>query len=203
MTPSQRRKFLILSRPDILTYLDEGKLRFEPEIDRSKQLAQVSIDLRLGGKFTVFKEPPRYLPSINIDKSLWDSLDLWQHYEQDSFPLYPGQLVLAQTPESVYIPPDLVGLVEGRSSWARTGIAVHVTAPKIDPGFNAQITLEMANFGRVPVNLRARIDMPAQIMFLRLSSPVPEEELYGKGAEDTFQGQTAPIPHKASRDPQS
>lgn len=186
---------MILSRPDILTYLDEGKLRFEPEIDRS-QVAQVSVDLRLGRKFTVFKDPPRYLPYIQIDRSLWDSEDLWQHYELEEFRLNPGEFVLAQTLEQVCIPPDLVGLVEGRSSWARTGIAIHVTAPKIDPGFNAQITLEMANFGRVAVNLRAGIDMPAQLMFLRLTTPVPEEELYGTGAEDTFQGQTAPIPYK-------
>jgi len=39
--------------------------------------------------------------------------------------------VLAQTLERVYIPPDLAGFVEGRSSWARIGVTIHVTAPKI------------------------------------------------------------------------
>jgi len=36
------------------------------------------------------------------------------------------------------------------------GVTVHVTAPKIDPSFQGTITLEMANFGTVPVDLRTR-----------------------------------------------
>lgn len=103
--------------------------------------------------------------------------------------------MLAHTLERVYIPPDLAGFVEGRSSWARIGVTIHVTAPKIDPGFNATITLEMANFGEIPVELRAGIDEPAQLMLFRLSTPVPESDLYGTSAEDLFQGQTDPIPH--------
>ncbi len=186
---------MILSRPDILRYIAEGKLKIEPAVSEDR-VAQVSIDLRLGRKFTVFKEPPNYLPAIRIDPSLWTSYDLWQHYEQDEFRLNPGQFVLAQTLERICIPPDLAGLVEGRSSWARVGVTIHVTAPKIDPGFDAPITLEMANFGRVPVDLRAEIDQPAQLILIRISTPLGESELYGAGTQDTFQGQTDPIPHK-------
>jgi dCTP deaminase len=161
-----------------------------------EQVAQVSIDLRLGRKFSIFKEQPAYLPAIRIDPSLWGSSDLWQHYEQDEFRLLPGAFVLAQTLERICIPPDLVGLVEGRSSWARVGITIHVTAPKIDPGFDAPITLEMANFGRVAVDLRAEIDRPAQLMLLQVSTPLVESELYGTKEQDTFQGQTDPVPYK-------
>jgi dCTP deaminase len=188
----------MLSRPDILRYLREGTLKIDPPI-AEEQVAQVSIDLRLGRKFTIFKEPPQFLPAIQIDPSLWASADLWEHFEQDTFRLHPNQFVLAQTLERVCIPPDLVGLVEGRSSWARVGITIHVTAPKIDPGFDAPITLEMANFGRVAVDLRAGIDKPAQLMLLRLSTPIIAEELYGTGPQDTFQGQTDPIPHKTKK----
>ena len=185
---------MLLSKPDILAYLREGKLRFDPLITEDR-VAQVSVDLKLGRKFTTFKEPPAYLPCINVDPSLWQSADLWEHVESDTFRLQPGGFVLAQTFERVYIPPDLAGFVEGRSSWARIGVTIHVTAPKIDPGFNATITLEMANFGKIPVELRAGIDEPAQLMLFRLSTPVPESDLYGTGAEDLFQGQTDPIPH--------
>jgi dCTP deaminase len=186
---------LILSKPDILRYLSAGTLRIEPLISQDR-VAQVSIDLSLGRKFTVFKEPPGYLPAIHVDPSLWTSTDLWHHCEQETFRLNPGQFVLAQTLERVLIPPDLVGLVEGRSSWARLGVTIHITAPKIDPGFNAPITLEMANFGRVSVDLRAGIDRPAQLMLLKISSPLPDTELYGTGRQDSFQYQTDPIPHQ-------
>ena len=189
---------MILSKPDILRYLSEGTLRIDPAISHDR-VAQVSIDLSLGRKFTTFKQPPSYLPAIHVDPSLWTSADLWHHCEQDIFRLNPGHFVLAQTFERVLIPSDLVGLVEGRSSWARLGITIHVTAPKIDPGFDAPITLEMANFGRVPVDLRAGIDQPAQLMLLKISTPLEETALYGAGKQDTFQYQTDPIPHIRNR----
>jgi dCTP deaminase len=186
---------LLLSKPDILAYLHNGKLRFDPAVSEDR-VTQVSVDLKLGRKFTTFKKPPGYLPCINVDKSLWESADLWEHRESDTFRLEPGGFVLAQTLERVSIPSDLVGFVEGRSSWARIGVTIHLTAPKIDPGFNAAITLEMANLGNVAVELRAEIDEPAQLMFFRVSTPVAEADLYGTSEKDTFQGQSDPIPRR-------
>lgn len=190
---------MVLSRPDILKYLKEGKLRFDPEIDCDAQVAQVSVDLYLSRKFTVLKDPPPYLTSIQVDHSLWDSADLWEHNESDVYVLEPKQFVLAQTLESVSMPPDLVGLVEGRSSWARVGVSIHITAPKIDPGFNGPITLEMANLGRVPVVLKAKVHKPAQLILLQVSTPLTEGELYGAGPHDAFQRQSEPIPRKKKR----
>lgn len=185
---------MFLSRPDILDYLRTNRLRFEPTISEDR-VAQVSIDLLLGRRFTTFKERPGYLPAIQMDPSLWNSTDLWENSrETDLFCLEPGHFVLAQTLERVYIPNDLVGLVEGRSSYARIGVTVHVTAPKIDPGFNAHITLEMANFGKMPVNLRAGTDKPAQLLLAKITTPLEESELYGTSPTDVFQHQTEPIP---------
>ena len=186
---------MILSRPDILKSIHEQKLIFTPNVEED-QIAQVSIDLRLGRKFTVFKEKPEYLPAIRVHHSLWDSGDIWEHFEQDDFVLEPKAFVLAQTHEKICIPSDVVGLVEGRSSWARVGITIHVTAPKIDPGFDGSITLEMFNFGNVPVLLKSLEDKPAQLMLLRITTPLKDKELYGTGPDDRFQGQTSPIPHK-------
>ena len=87
-------------------------------------------------------------------------------------------------------------MVEGRSSWARVGVTIHVTAPKIDPGFDGRITLEMANFGKVAVDLRAEMDEPAQLMLLRISTPLEIADAYGSGPKDTFQYQTETIPFK-------
>lgn len=186
---------MVLSRPDILECLKEGRVRFDPLVS-SERVKQVSIDLRLGHKFTIFKERPQYLSAIVCDSSLWESVDLWEHQERDSFRLDPGQFVLAHTLETVTLPNDLVGFVEGRSSFARIGVTIHLTAPKIDPGFSGTITLEMANFGKVPVELRAETDEPAQLILMRLSQPVPPEDAYGADNGDVFQYQTEPIPRK-------
>lgn len=118
---------MILSRPDILDYLKNGRLAFDPPIEEG-QVAQVSIDLHLGCEFTIFKVPPKYLPAIKIDSSLWESEDLWQHYTQDEFQLNPNEFVLAQTLEKVTIPPELVGLVEGRIIVVLTTLSRRVTS---------------------------------------------------------------------------
>ncbi len=186
---------MVLSRPEILRYIQEEKLRFDPRIDLT-DVKQVSVDLRLGRKFTRFKALPERLSYIQMDKSIWQSLDIWEHLEQETYLLPPGDFVLAQTLETIRIPNDLVGFVEGRSSWARIGIAIHINAPKIDPGFEAPITLEMANFGSAPVLLRSVVDQPAQLMLIRIHPPLTDREIYGSGSEDSFQNQKDPIPYR-------
>jgi len=104
--------------------------------------------------------------------------------------------VLAQTLERILIPPDLVGFCEGRSSWARLGIKIHVTAPKIAPRFDAPFTLEMANFRRIPADLRAGIDHPTQLMLMKVGTPLEDTALYGIGRSSSFQNQTGPIPRQ-------
>src|SRR5271163_4080111 len=144
-----------LSKPDLIKRIKAGlkrpahyhSLSFSPEVPE-QAIKQCSIDLRLGRIFSVFKEKEKpYMASISIQnaKSMFEETSLWDHQEKDSFTLDPKEFVLTQTFEAVHIPNDLMGLVEGRSSWARLGISVHVTAPKIDPGFDAPITLELTN----------------------------------------------------------
>ena len=185
---------MILSKPDILAVLKDGSLEIDPPID-TERIDQVSIDLHLDREFTTFK-CPNYLNAIHVDPSLWSSADLWEHKNDDTFRLNPGELVLAQTQERVRIPDNLVGLVEGRSSWARVGVTIHITAPKIDPGFDGKITLEMVNFGRSPVILRAGVDRPAQLMLVKISSPLEAGQLYGAAEDDLFQNQELPTPRE-------
>jgi dCTP deaminase len=47
----------------------------------------------------------------------------------------------------------LAARVEGRSSFARTGLLVHFTAPTIHTAFEGHITLEIINLGWAPVVL--------------------------------------------------
>lgn len=187
---------MLLSKPEILRCLDDGRLVITPEIDPSG-IDQVSIDLRLGRQFAIFKELPRFISSIRADPSIFDA-DLWDRQERDSIVLEPKQLILARTLETIQIPGDLVGFVEGRSSWARLGISVHITAPKIDPGFRGSITLEMANLGSARVELCAERDKPAQLLLMRISDPLEAGELYGTKVEHRFQGQQEPVPGKHS-----
>ena len=185
---------MVLSKPDIMRWMEKGRLKIEPA-PASSHVNQVSVDLRLGRKFSVMKTQPDYVSSVRVKPSLFESRDLWEHRELGSFVLEPSEFVLAQTHETVTMPSDLVGLIEGRSSWARVGVGVHMTAPKIDPGFEGTITLEISNVGKMKVELVAEEDTPAQLILLKVTTGLDEGDLYGAGESDLFQFQSDPIPH--------
>ena len=68
------------------------------------------------------------------------------------------------------IPAHLVARVEGKSSWARRGLLVHITAGFIDPGFYGTITLELCNLAAKPLELPVGCAI-AQLSILELDTP--------------------------------
>ena len=193
---------MILSKPDIKRRLSlgaqgdaTGVVISPPPIE--ERIGAVSVDLLLGRRFTRFKDKESFahIAAILVRESLFKSEELWEHeQDQDYVDIEPGGFVLAQTLETVTMPSDLMGLVEGRSSLARVGLSVHLTAPKIDPGFEGTIALEIANAGPATVRLEAQKDRPAQLILLSLSEGLDPEDVYGAGDSGMFQYQTEPIP---------
>lgn len=201
--PSRRNLHLLagsaLSRRDILKRIEKGDLGFEPNVDLAS-VKQCSVDLRLGRTFTVFKRP-QHVAAFRIGKAraMFEEADLWEQQEEEYLTLRPGKLVLAQTLEVVRLPNDLMGLVEGRSSWARFGVGVHVTAPKIDPGYAQPITLELFNLSEVAYELKPEEDQPCQLMLFKLSTPLEEEESYGGLPGDFFASYSTPVPRRKKK----
>lgn len=87
--------------------------------------------------------------SAALDRVMSDEIVL---NEDEAFFLHPGELALAVTLESVTLPADLVGWLDGRSSLARLGLMVHVTAHRIDPAGLAALCWSFIT----PVNCRWR-----------------------------------------------
>jgi dCTP deaminase len=114
-----------------------------------------------------------------------------------AFFLHPGELALASTYESVSIPDDLVGWLDGRSSLARLGLMVHVTAHRIDPGWEGQIVLEIFNSGKLPLALRPGMDICA-INFETLSSAAIKP--YNKRADAKYRNQQGPTASRITQD---
>jgi len=182
----------VLSHKDLADRIERGSIVFTPAVP-SKSIKQVSVDLRIDRLYTTFKEKP-HIGSIRLTDSLFTDADLWENDTRDIYVLRQGHFVLAQTFEDVSLPNDLMGLVEGRSSLARLGIGIHLTAPKIDPGFRGKITLEMSNNGNVDVELVAGESRVCQLMFLLITKPLTEEEIYGGSPDDVFANQATPVP---------
>lgn len=59
------------------------------------------------------------------------------------------------------MPANIVGWLDGRSSLARLGLMVHVTAHRIDPGWEGKIVLEFFNAGKLPLALRPNMAIGA------------------------------------------
>lgn len=115
-----------------------------------EQISSSSVDLRLGKEFRVFK----HVAKTHIDpydKNDNDYTEL-HRVEEGAFTIHPGEFVLATIQERVEMPNDLIGIVDGRSSLGRLGIIIQ-TAATVDAGFKGKVTLELANIGKMPVNL--------------------------------------------------
>jgi dCTP deaminase len=164
-----------LSDQDIIASLDKGHIVIEPR-PSNDVISGVSVDLRLGRSFRVFKDHAR--PYVDVSASreeINQTLEAIMSEEiivadDEAFFLHPGELALAVTKESVTIPADLVGWLDGRSSLARLGLMVHVTAHRIDPGWSGAIVLECFNSGKLPLALKPNMTIGA-INFETLSSP--------------------------------
>jgi dCTP deaminase len=91
-----------------------------------------------------------------------------------SFLLHPGSLVLVPTLEWVKLPANLQGIVTARSSWAREGLNI-ATATIINPGYKGIVTLELANFGEIPISLCPGLRL-AQLALYELESADPEAD---------------------------
>lgn len=144
---------------DIEQYLDDGVITISPRPDNSK-INGATIDLRLGNSFRVFREysapyidvsGPREEVSAQLDRVMSDEIIIG---DDEPFFLHPGELALATTMESVKLPANIIGWLDGRSSLARLGLMVHVTAHRIDPGWEGKIVLEFYNSGKLPLALR-------------------------------------------------
>jgi dCTP deaminase len=175
-----------------------------------------SIDLRLGYEFQRFArrpgpdaDPHAPPPGIidlwgppeetrkAIDAALEDHLRL---KEGEAITLEPGELALGATMESITVPGDLCGILNGRSSLARLGLMVHATAHFVDPGWQGCIVLEFFNCG--PARLRLRPGMPiCALSFDVLSSPA--EHPYALRGDAKYKQQTGVLNSRISFDRQA
>ena len=129
---------MLLSKPDIRKRFEAGDIFVSPNLE-DNQWGEASIDLRLGFDFTKIKPAPGATFSVSQGLGTIANSNLWsrkrlnekdEHGERESFILKPGDFVLALTHETIEIPADLIGMVEGRSTYARMGLTMHQTADR-------------------------------------------------------------------------
>ena len=155
---------MLLSDGELRLAIARGELVITPQLpEDSDQINPASVDLRLGGSIWTQKEPASGEPNDGAINDISEAS--FQRYMDDytehtniantgGFLLRPGDFIITETMERIRLGRLLSGRVEGRSRLARMGVGVHVTAPKIDPGFDNHIKLELFHMGRRPIFLQ-------------------------------------------------
>lgn len=172
---------MILSDRELRERIASGSIVVEPLDAPDLQIQPASIDLRLGTRFRIDSSEAREHIALEIEPGA-------------TFRLSPGQFALAATAEWVHVPADLVARVDGRSSIGRLGVIVHATAGYVDPGFEGEITLELANLSARPILLTPGTRI-CQLVFHQLTSPA--QRPYGPDRGSKYSGQRGPTPSRA------
>ncbi|CRL65102.1 dCTP deaminase [Proteus mirabilis] len=187
---------------DIIQWLDEGKLVIEPR-PPVERINGATADVRLGNQFRVFQghtaayidlSGPKAEVNAALERVMSDEIVL---PEGEAFYLHPGELALAVTLESVTLPDNVVGWLDGRSSLARLGLMVHVTAHRIDPGWHGQIVLEFFNSGKLPLALRPGMVIGA-LSFEPMSGPA--DRPYNRRQDAKYKNQQGAVGSRISED---
>lgn len=181
---------MILSDKTIWEELRAGRIVIEPLGEGCVQPS--SVDLHLDRYFRVFRN--HSIRVIDVREAQEDLTELVEIKEGEALILHPGEFVLGSTSETIGVPDDLVGRLEGKSSLGRLGLLIHSTAGFVDPGFQGHVTLELSNVANLPITLYPDMKI-GQISFLRMTSAAIHP--YGSGELGSkYQGQRGPTPSK-------
>lgn len=176
---------MILSDRDIKAEIERGTLTITP-LNADEQIQPASVDFRLGDELTLFDDVRGGIdPEVDNAEEYSETIEI----DEDGYMLEPGEFVLGTTREYVGINEEYIGFVEGRSSWGRHGVTIHVTAGVIDPGYCGEITLEIKNLSKNAIRIRPGKRM-GQLVFQRLTTPcdIP----YGEERGSKYQNQAGP-----------
>jgi dCTP deaminase len=175
---------VILSDREIRAALERGAIRITPDPRSDASLwSSTAVDLRLDEPLSTWMFPSdtamqRFVPGspdYNLLALIAQFVRPVGRTEQ-GFLIEPGRFYLGWTQERIQLPyrSRLAARVEGKSSLARLGLGVHVTAPTIHAGFGATdlapgfagnpIQLEIWNTGPLPVVLRPGMSV-CQLIF--------------------------------------
>ncbi|MCB0078734.1 MAG: dCTP deaminase [Anaerolineales bacterium] len=147
---------------------DHGMI--EPYVDRQVRDGVISFgvssygyDIRVAEEFMIF---------TNVNNAIVDP----KHFDPRSFVevsgesclIPPNSFALARSVEYIRMPRNVLGIVLGKSSYARTGIVTNFTP--LEPGWEGHITIEISNTTPLPARVYANEGI-AQVLFFEGDPP--------------------------------
>ena len=168
---------MVLSNIEIQAEIRAERLAFEPPIiDLDDRIDSSAVDLLLHEELLILPKPPAGGVIFDPDAQHIDVMEMlgkqgnMHSLAQSPYQLEPYRLVIGKTLERIKLPNHLAARIEGKSTLARFGLSVHVTAPTVIAGFEGNLYLEMNNIGPFPIQLRHQMKI-AQLILEHVGLP--------------------------------
>ncbi len=169
---------MVLSDIDIRAEIDARRLIFDPPFeDPDERIDSSAVDLLLHEELILLPQQPVQGVTIVPSDEEVEVMNLLEIHgtprslgTEGPYRLEPRHLVLGKTLEYVTLPSHLAARIEGKSSLARFGLSVHITAPTVMAGFKGRLVLEMYNSGPFRIELSCGMKI-AQLILEQVSLP--------------------------------
>jgi len=167
-----------LSDRDIKEFMRLGKIRFEPRISED-QIGPGSVDLTLSDRFWRLKEG---IELLDLSDMRFDEVS--EEIVSSEITIPPHGLIIGMTREKIYVDEDVCGWLEGRSRYARMGLAIHSASGFIHPGSHNHQVLEISNLTPYPMRLKAGMRIVQVVFELARSRSEKPYRLHGVVARE-------------------
>lgn len=178
---------MVLTDREIQFAIENGQIIIDPRPEESA-FSSTSLDLRLSKSLRVWKKEvvagvEKIVSPATAGYSYADFAKAYSEMTEiaaEGYVIEPRAFVLGWTEENVELPINsrVAARVEGKSSLARLGIGVHVTAPTIHAGFMGPIQLEICNHG--PLKIRLIPGMPVCQLIFEQTLGTPDKGYRGQ-----------------------
>ncbi len=160
---------MFLSNKTICEYIQEGKINITGELS----VESMGISMNLGDSLLI-PLPNQTIDTQNPIQPQYSTHNLLE----GTYTLKPNEFVLGVTKQSVSTSKDILTIIDGRSTLARLGMSIHITAMVADGvPFNPENSvLEIKNNGNFNIVLHAG-DRVGTYLFAQLTAPIEGEKI--------------------------
>jgi len=141
----------------------------EPFIPKSERNGVISYglgpygyDVRLDRRYKKIKDNLKIIDPHNIKEEFYETLN------KEKIVMSPGSCILGKSLEYFKMPQKVLGIVYGKSTYARAGILVNVTP--LEPEWSGFLTISISNVSKNTVVLYAGQGI-AQVIFFESDTP--------------------------------
>jgi len=171
---------MFLSNRTIKEYIDSGKITVIGDI----QIETTGLSLHLGNELLIPKA------NQTVDSTLCTEIEYEKHdLLQAPYILKSNDFVLGVTKENINTDKDIITMIDGRSTYARLGMTIHISAFVLDglPFNSENSVLEIKNLGNTNIVLHSG-DKVGTYLFAQLSTPIDGEK------ESEYNNQNSVLP---------